>query len=96
MPTPSLHEWAVGPSLSCPLRLAARLSPSPALWVPPPHEGHVMEKPVVGRGQEVPGWGPGQEQQIKAGAHPRGRWPSTRVGGVPWPEVSGGRSSPAW
>lgn len=29
-----------------------------------------MEKLVMGRGQEVPGWGPGQGQQIKAGACP--------------------------
>ena len=47
--------------------------PSWSLLVPrPPHKGHVMEKLVVGRGQEVSGWGPSEGQQIQAGAWSRG------------------------
>lgn len=34
-------------------------------WLPTPHTGHVMEKLVMGRGQEVAGWGPGQGQADK-------------------------------
>ena len=74
---PSCSRWAVrsphtdvpstsgpGLTLSCPPGLS---------WFPaPPHKGHVMEKLVVGRGQEVSGWGPGEGQQIKAGVWSRG------------------------
>lgn len=77
--------WAAagGPSASSPpssappaLALASFL-PSRSLCPPNPHKGHVMEKLVMGRRQEVPGWGPGQGRQIKAGGLSKG-WPGTR------------------
>lgn len=75
---PSCNRWAVrSPHTDVPStsRPGLTLSCPPGLsWSPPTHthKGHVMEKLVVGRGQEVSGWGPSEGQQIKAGAWSRG------------------------